>query len=96
MTANNGNCGALHAWVSGRVQGVGFRYSALREAERCGLTGWVRNTMNGEVEVWVEGHPDKLAEFSAWLHKGPRSSRVDSVTKDNVEPQGYTDIRVKY
>ena len=87
---------ALNARVLGRVQGVGFRYSALREAERLGLAGWVKNSANGEVEVWMEGHPDKLAEFSAWLRKGPPHSRIDSVIKQEAAPCGYTDLRVEY
>jgi acylphosphatase len=87
---------AFHARVQGRVQGVGFRYSAIREAQRHGLTGWVRNTRDGEVEVWAEGALDKLAEFSAWLRQGPRSSRVDRVITEEAAPRGYIDMRVEY
>ena len=87
---------ALHAHVHGRVQGVGFRYQALREAERLGLSGWVKNSAYGEVEVWMEGHPDMLAEFSAWLYRGPRTARVDSVTKEEAAPRGYTGLHVEY
>lgn len=90
------NKAAINARVLGRVQGVGFRYSALREAERHGLCGWVRNTADGEVEVWVEGPPDKLALFSAWLRQGPRLSRVDSVVQEAAAPRGYKDLRVEY
>jgi len=87
---------AFYARVRGRVQGVGFRYSALREAERCGLRGWVRNTADGEVETWMEGKPDKLAEFSAWLHRGPQFSRVDSVIAEAVKPRGYKNLQIEY
>ena len=96
MTSANKDYAAFYARVLGRVQGVGFRYSAFREAERYGLRGWVRNTADGEVEVWMEGKPDKLAAFSAWLHTGPRYSRVDSVIKEDVQPRGYKDLRIEY
>ena len=87
---------AVYARVLGRVQGVGFRYSALREAQRLGLCGWVRNTQDGEVEVWAEGLPEKLAIFNAWLHRGPALSRVDKVIKEEVQAKGYRDLRVEY
>ncbi|MCL2880379.1 MAG: acylphosphatase [Treponema sp.] len=87
---------ALHARVQGRVQGVGFRYSALREAERYDLSGWVKNTADGEVEVWVEGHPDNIAQFAVWLRQGPRSAHVMRVIKEKVGPRGYTELRVEY
>ena len=82
--------------VRGRVQGVGFRYSAIREAERLGLCGWVRNTAGGGVEAWAEGPPEQLDKFSAWLNKGPPLARVDEVKKDPVEPKGYTGFGVEY
>ena len=87
---------ALHARVLGRVQGVGFRYSALMEAQRYALTGWVRNTQDGEVEVWAEGLPDNIAKFSTWLHIGPSHARVEKVIKEEVPPRGYTDLKVVY
>ncbi|MCL2126968.1 MAG: acylphosphatase [Treponema sp.] len=87
---------AFTAKVLGRVQGVGFRYSVLMEAERLSLSGWVRNTSDGGVEVWAEGSPESLDRFGAWLRRGPPLSRVDSVKKDIAAPAGYTDFGVKY
>jgi len=69
----------LHVWISGRVQGVGFRWSALEEARRLRLTGWVRNTLEGGVEALVEGGRDEVDRFLAWCHEGPRMARVRSV-----------------
>ncbi len=51
---------AKHILFSGRVQGVGFRFAAHRIANRCGLAGYVRNTVEGKVEVFVQGHPDDI------------------------------------
>jgi acylphosphatase len=70
---------AFSALIQGRVQGVGFRYSACHEARLGGLRGWVRNTPEGDVEVWAEGPREKLEVFLQWLHRGPPQARVDSV-----------------
>ena len=93
---NENKTRAFLAKVKGRVQGVGFRYSAVREAEGLGLCGWVRNVYDGAVEVWAEGPEDKLERFCKWLHKGPQFSRVDSVEKDDRELKGYKGFTVEY
>jgi acylphosphatase len=80
---------AFYARVTGKVQGVGFRYSATMEARRLRLSGWVRNATNGDVEVWAEGAEDKLKTFLAWLKRGPEYSRVDAVEKEENAPQGF-------
>jgi acylphosphatase len=65
--------------IKGRVQGVGFRYSALDEAARAGLTGWVRNTPDGDVELVAEGPRASLERLLAWSHHGPRGALVTHV-----------------
>jgi acylphosphatase len=65
--------------IKGRVQGVGFRYSAMDEAVRLGLTGWVRNTHDGHVELVAEGARDQLHRLVAWSHAGPRGALVTDV-----------------
>jgi len=87
---------AMYVRISGRVQGVGFRYSAIREAQRLRLGGWVRNAVNGDVEVWAEGPDEKLKVFLAWLHRGPEFSRVDTVEKEDKFPKGYGNFGVEY
>jgi len=57
--------------ISGRVQGVGFRAFAQRAAQEIGLTGWVRNLANGDVEAHANGSPEQLDEFDARLRTGP-------------------------
>lgn len=69
----------LHVMIAGRVQGVGFRYSTVRQAERLGLTGWVRNCPNGCVEAEFEGPRAELEAMLAWCHHGPSLALVDSV-----------------
>ena len=70
---------AFHALVQGRVQGVGFRYSAVRQARALGINGTVANTPDGSVEVVAEGETPALERFLHWLEKGPPGARVREV-----------------
>ncbi|GMA32943.1 acylphosphatase [Litorihabitans aurantiacus] len=74
--------------VSGRVQGVGFRWSTVSEAERLGLAGWVRNLADGTVEAEVEGPEDAVAAMVAWLHHGPDAAEVAGAQVHDVPPTG--------
>ncbi len=65
--------------VSGRVQGVFYRHSAMREASRLGLSGWVRNLPSGEVEIVAEGASESLRRFLAWANPGPPGARVEEI-----------------
>jgi acylphosphatase len=81
--------------VTGRVQGVFFRQSTRREAQRLGLGGWVRNRADGAVEGLASGAPAALAELRAWLAQGPPAARVDSVswTADDEPAAGEFAVR---
>jgi acylphosphatase len=88
---------ALFALVQGRVQGVGFRYSACREARQQGLLGWVRNTPEGDVEIWAEGPRETLEAFLQWLHRGPPGARIDTIRSEFPSPLGsYTAFSIEY
>lgn len=67
---------AFDARIGGRVQGVGFRWSAVQEAKDLGLCGWVRNEDDGSVSVHAEGAPESLEAFAQWLREGPPGARV--------------------
>ncbi len=69
----------LHATVTGRVQGVNFRFFVLEEAEKLGLRGWVRNKWNGSVEVTAEGGRESLEKLLAALREGPPMAWVGNV-----------------
>ena len=69
----------IHLVVRGRVQGVYFRASAQREARQLGLTGWVKNRIDGAVELVAEGEEDQVKDFLAWSQQGPSTARVDKV-----------------
>jgi acylphosphatase len=65
--------------VTGLVQGVGFRWSARRAAERIGVRGWVRNRADGSVELHVEGDEERVAAMLAWLRRGPDGAVIREV-----------------
>ena len=79
---------AFTAQVSGRVQGVGFRYSARDKALRLGLTGWVSNEYDGTVSILAEGRRENLDRFLEWLRRGPPGAWVSAVDFRRVEPRG--------
>ena len=67
--------------ISGRVQGVGFRWFVEREAAQIGIAGWVRNRDNGDVEVMATGTREQHSALRARLQQGPRAARVDQVQR---------------
>ena len=74
-----------HLRIHGRVQGVGFRYSMLREARRIGVTGWVRNRRDGSVEALIQGKPEQVAAMVAWSKQGPPGAQVSDVSVANAD-----------
>jgi acylphosphatase len=68
-----------HVLVSGRVQGVSFRYYTVQEAESKGVDGWVRNLWDGRVEAVFEGEGPAVEGMVDWVRHGPSSARVDDV-----------------
>ena len=74
--------------IRGKVQGVFYRESARAEAQRLGLTGWVRNISDGSVEAVVEGAPEAIDAFVAWCHRGPPQARVTGVERADEAARG--------
>jgi len=75
---------AVRLLVSGRVQGVGFRWYVARHAQSLALRGWVSNLANGSVEVVASGNVAAIAELEALVRRGPRFSHVENVDKSDV------------
>jgi acylphosphatase len=73
--------------VSGRVQGVGYRDALRREAERAGVTGWVRNRRDGTVEALLQGTPEGVEAVVAWARRGPPMARVSAVAVEAAGPE---------
>ena len=76
--------------ISGKVQGVWFRESARRQAERLKLSGRAINLPDGRVEVLVLGAESEIDQMATWLRRGPTMARVDQVTEETVEHTGFT------
>jgi len=81
--------------VSGRVQGVGYRYFVLREAERLGVAGFARNLSDGRVEVIAEGAEEVLAELESRLKSGPSFAAVAGVDRAPVPPRGDPGFHIR-
>jgi acylphosphatase len=82
--------------VRGRVQGVGFRWFVEREAQLLGVAGWVRNNVDGSVEVLAMGTRDQLAALRSRLRAGPRAARVDEVEEFQAQPvAGLSKFRIE-
>jgi acylphosphatase len=86
---------ARHIVVSGRVQGVGFRYLLEQRAAAAGLAGWVRNTADGTVEAVIEGQPSAVDDVLGWIRHGPRDAVVGSVDVSEVVPQGLAGFVIR-
>lgn len=85
-----------HAFISGSVQGVSFRYYTYHEALKRGLRGWVRNLNDGRVEAVFEGEKDAIEKVLEWSQSGPPAAHVDNIEIDWLEPSdSLSDFRVR-
>lgn len=88
----------IHAIITGRVQGVGFRWATRRKAQGLGLVGYVRNLTDGSVEVVAQGEALPMQNFMSWLEAGgPIGARVDNLRLiEQPDVETYTDFDVRY
>lgn len=96
--SGSGRSGAIrvHIVVSGMVQGVGYRYFTVTVALKLGLTGWVRNLMNGDVELEAQGARGDVAMLISRLKLGPKWSGVERVAVDEIPLRsGEANFRVR-
>jgi acylphosphatase len=82
--------------VEGRVQGVGYRWSAASEAVSRDITGVVKNLSDGSVYIEAEGTREQLDSYVEWCRRGPRLSNVESVAIEESGPAGYDDFRIEH
>jgi acylphosphatase len=81
--------------VQGHVQGVFFRETTRRRALAAGVTGWVRNVPDGNVEAVFEGERDAVERLVAFVREGPRGARVDWVDVASEDPEGLTGFEIR-
>ncbi|MDP2336514.1 MAG: acylphosphatase [Bacteroidota bacterium] len=77
---------SVYLVIGGRVQGVGYRYFVVHKAEDLQITGWVRNTPEGKVEIEAEGEPSNLETFIDWVKIGPTRAIVQSFSISEITP----------
>jgi acylphosphatase len=81
--------------ISGRVQGVAFRWCAKERAEVLGVDGWVANRLDGAVAAWIEGEEADVAEMLAWLRRGPPAARVAGLDAAERAPLGLSGFEIR-
>lgn len=84
-----------HVFVSGRVQGVGYRYATVETATQLGLAGWVRNLPDHRVEAVFEGTQEVVEQMLRWCHEGPPAALVKDVAVEYEEPEGLKKFEVR-
>lgn len=84
----------MHYFVSGRVQGVWFRANTQKEAQKLGVTGWVRNLPDGRVEAMACGSRDQLDALTDWLRRGPEHAEVKDLEFEEMSAQEFEGFQV--
>ena len=84
-----------HVLISGRVQGVGYRYATVETATQLELSGWVRNLPDGRVEAVFEGKHSVVEDMVRWCHEGPPAAMVKDVIVEYGDPEGLQGFQDK-
>jgi acylphosphatase len=83
-----------HLIISGKVQGVGYRYYTAQQAKKLGITGWVKNLPDGRVEAIFEGTQQTITEMINWCRQGPSAAQVTDITINHEKPQGHKKFEI--
>lgn len=87
----------VHLVIDGFVQGVGYRWSAQRQARALGLTGWVRNRHDGTVEAVADGDDERVGAFIRWCHDGPPGAQVGRVAVEALTTDDrFADFSIRH
>lgn len=83
--------------ITGKVQGVGYRYFAVQKANEMGITGWVKNAVDGNVIIVAQGFEEEIETFIDYLYIGPTRSRVDQISKAKFNTStNFNNFSIKY
>lgn len=85
-----------HVFISGRVQGVGYRFSTRSQAKHLGVAGWVRNLPDRRVEAVFEGSQSAVEAMIRWCYQGPLDAAVTDLAVDYEQPQGLQGFDILY
>ena len=83
-----------HVFISGKVQGVAYRFSTLEMAANINVTGWVKNLPDGKVEAVFEGSDQAVKKMINWCYEGPKSAIVNDVTIKYEQPEGLESFEI--
>lgn len=86
--------GCLHILIQGKVQGVFYRVSARKKAIQSGITGWVANTPEGNVEIIACGRTEQLRDFVDWCKQGPANARVEKVIAEDATEEIFDEFKI--
>jgi len=86
---------SVYLIVTGRVQGVAFRYFAQQKANELHIKGWVRNTPDGKIEIEAEGESDTLEIFIDWMKTGPTRARINTFSNTEIKLSGYKNFIIR-
>jgi len=85
----------IHLIITGKVQGVSYRFAAKEMATNLSLTGWIRNTSEGHVEATVSGPDPALQQFIDWCRQGPRLAVVSDIIVQHVPEKSFADFSIR-
>ncbi len=84
-----------HVFISGKVQGVFFRATTRKEAQKRGVNGWVKNLSDGRVEAVFEGEEDEIQEMIEFCHKGPERANVEDIEVEYEDAGGFEKFEIR-
>ncbi|MGF1487747.1 MAG: acylphosphatase [Prochloraceae cyanobacterium] len=94
LRSSNKKC--VRVLISGKVQGVGYRFSTFQEAKKLGVTGWVKNLIDARVEAVFCGEENAVKTIIKWCADGPPAAVVKSVEVEEIEPRAIDNFEIRY
>ena len=85
---------SLQVLISGKVQGVGYRYSTREKAIALNIVGWVRNLPNGQVEALIIGKSTQIEQMLTWFQSGPPAAKVSSIETEETDPKPLNSFKI--